>query len=411
MFSSVACIRNTMDSFDQALAFSARQTLVPGHDVPLCGGVPSGPPGATQALSQAHIGAVDVEQDLFIDDFDDDSPMMVASICPEQVPTTPQKVARSKRALPQAQAGCKSKRKYDADNNLQFSKISLGAGIAVPCVSCDGIPIALWNQYTCSWRSLDFKDSKWIKVGYSEPWVKQLVDACAMSKKKKNARHVIKKLTDHMQKEVNACLASEARKNKDYDPFASFTPEPEGCFGITRRRNAVNEFCPVVQILIGEFNVLCLNNKRQVALKVDEATTAFIEGWMLPLIKSFVDNPDEVDKPSEFTSHPETASGNLAGTVQGFSFSSCFTPNLRDKVVWCPEQHSWKVYVKHATPGSFTPEEMRDFVVDSEQPAETYDKDKIAAYWRAITAWNRVDGSKRHRIPLQASQPEIAAIA
>ena len=401
MFSSVARISNTMDAFEQALAFSAGSALVPGHGVPLCGG-----PSATQALSQA---TTDFDDDLFKDDSGDDSPMMVASSCPGQLPTTPQKLARSKRALPQAQAGGQSKRKYDADNNLQFSKLALGVGVAVPCVSCDGMPIALWNQYTCSWRSVDFKDSKWIKVGFSEPWVKQLVDACVMNKKKKNARFVIKKFTDRMQKEVNACLAADALKNKDYDPFASFTPEPEGCFGMTRRRNVVNEFCPVAQILIGKFNVLCLNNKRQVALKVDEATTAFIEGWMLPLIKTFVDNPDEVD-----TSHPEIASDEPAVTVPGFSFSSCFTPNLRDKVVWLPEQHAWKLHIKHAKSANvqiMTPEEMSDFIVNSEHSAETYDTEKIAAYWRAIKAWNRLDGSTRHRIPLSASEAGIAAIA
>jgi hypothetical protein len=404
MFSSVARIGNTMDAFEQALAFSARPALVPGHGVPLCGG-----PSATQALSQATIDVDVFDAEFLKDDFDDDSPMMVASSCPGQLPTTPQKLARSKRALPQAQAGCQLKRKYAADNNLQFSKLTLGAGIAVPCVSCDGMPIALWNQYTSSWRSVDFKDSKWIKVGFSEPWVKQLVDACVMNKKKKNARYVIKKLTDRMQKEVNACLAADALKNKDYDPFSSFTPEPEGCFGMTRRRNVVNEFCPVAQILIGKFKVLCLNNKRQVALKVDEATTAFIEGWMLPLIKSFVDNPDEVD-----TSHPETASDEPAVTVPGFSFSSCFTPNLRDKVVWRPEQHAWKLYIKHDKTDKdkrMTPGEISDFTVNSEVPADTYEKEKIAAYWRAIAAWNKLDCSTRHRIPLTASQAGIAAIA
>ena len=124
---------------------------------------------------------------------------------------------------------------------------------------------------------------------------------------------------------------------------------------------------------------------------VDDATVAFIRGWMLHLVKGIMDKPHQVAKPHELTSHPTTTSSKPAG----FVFNSCYTPNVRDKVAWVPEKNAWQLYVKHPTDDS----ETRQFVVNPDQPSDDYEQQKTDAYCRAVNAWNRLDGTKRHRIP------------
>ena len=44
------------------------------------------------------------------------------------------------------------------------------------------------------------------------------------------------------------------------------------------------------------------------------------------------------------------------------------------------------------------------FVVDPELSPVDYEEAKVASYHRAIAAWNSIDGTKRHRIPVALSQ-------
>ena len=53
-----------------------------------------------------------------------------------------------------------------------------------------------------------------------------------------------------------------------------------------------------------------------------------------------------------------------------------------------------KLLIKH--PKGKVPDE---FYVDPAQSADTYEKHKIDAYWRAVDTWNRLDSSTRFRIP------------
>ena len=362
-----------MDPFSLALAFSVE---------PSC--------SAAKAPSQA---AMDL---LCKDVGDEDSPVMAASSCPE--PITPPKMSRPKRALSQSesQAGSRKQKVVAVDNCLQFTQITLTEGNSIQCISCDGMPVPLWNQYSCKWKDVDFADFKCIKVGYSEPWVKNLVCAVAVEKKTGHHRDVIKMLTDKMKIAFHTSLEASAhtRARVSHDPMADAEPEIDENLDIARgprqRPRAVG-FCPVVDIEIGGFPVLCVNHKNYIAFKVDDATVAFILGWMLPLVKGIMDKPHQVAKPRELTSHPTTTSSKPAG----FVFNSCYTPNVRDKVAWVPEKNAWQLYVKHPTDDS----ETRQFVVNPDQPSDQYEQQKTDAYCRAVNAWNRLDGTKRHRIP------------
>ena len=71
------------------------------------------------------------------------------------------------------------------------------------------------------------------------------------------------------------------------------------------------------------------------------------------------------------------------------------TPNIRDKVQWNPLKHTWIIIVKKQK-GPLAGK----YCVDPELAPEKYEKEKVAAYNRAIAAWNSHDGSTRHRIPI-----------
>ena len=77
-------------------------------------------------------------------------------------------------------------------------------------------------------------------------------------------------------------------------------------------------------------------------------------------------------------------------------------PNLRDKVCWNPLRHSWDVGLKNAK-GKLA----EKFVVDPSLAADLYEEQKLAMYVAAIAAWNRLDGSTRHRIHALSQSPAL----
>ena len=71
-------------------------------------------------------------------------------------------------------------------------------------------------------------------------------------------------------------------------------------------------------------------------------------------------------------------------------------PNIRGKVAWVPEQHSWKVEVRKAN----SEDSFEFFKVSPDLPLGMYADTKFDAYTRAICAWNALDKTKRYRIPM-----------
>ena len=131
----------------------------------------------------------------------------------------------------------------------------------------------------------------------------------------------------------------------------------------------------------------CMNVGTRMVLKLDSATAKFISAWVIPLVRELARS--QAQSPSS----PETVASESTDTFASFQFCASPTPNIRDKVQWNPMKHCWEILVKKpkgALRGRFR--------VDPELSAALYDEEKVAAYRRAVEAWDSVDGSTRHRI-------------
>ena len=135
-------------------------------------------------------------------------------------------------------------------------------------------------------------------------------------------------------------------------------------------------------------------------LKIDEATVKFIAGWILPLVRVCA----KTKAPSQEMLGCSPSTALSQDDLNGFHLQDGPTPNIRDKVCWNPTAHKWMVLLKHA---KGKPSE--DFAVDPAQDAQTYEKQKVVAYWRAVETWNRLDSSNRFRIPMNRFAQSSAA--
>ena len=125
-------------------------------------------------------------------------------------------------------------------------------------------------------------------------------------------------------------------------------------------------------------------------LKVDDDTVKFISGWILPLAMKLAHS--QADTGSSTDTVPSESPIALAA----FHFVASPTPDIRDKVYWKPTSSRWSVRASKQQ-GTYNPAELAvDPCLDSDQ----YTTAKGATYLRAIAIWNRLDGSRRHRIPV-----------
>ena len=134
-----------------------------------------------------------------------------------------------------------------------------------------------------------------------------------------------------------------------------------------------------------------MNNNRKLTLKVDDRAVAFISGWIVPLIRTCATR-----SPSQRIVDPSTDQGSQpkdGATGFGFQLLGTPLPGIRDKVSWNPTAHKWDVRLKNAKK-----KPSEDFAVDPALDAQSYEKERVAAYWRAVDAWNLFDGSTRLRI-------------
>ena len=141
--------------------------------------------------------------------------------------------------------------------------------------------------------------------------------------------------------------------------------------------------------------VTTLNTKRVMVLQVDQDTAAFVSGWLLPLLFQVASGKAQIVLTPAVA--PRESHGFAMGNLNR-------TPNIRDKVCWCPERHTWKVYIKHPkkTPCP-TP-----FSVDPAMGALVYEKEKVEQYWLAVKDWNDCDNSKRHKISERIYQVAVS---
>ena len=323
---------------------------------------------------------------------------------PRQVPETPEKVIRAKRVSSVPEHPCRKKKKYNPKNSLQLARITYVDGDNMPCVFVSNgsqqVPVPLWCQYTATWRDVDFGDSRWIIVSNYESWIMGLVDAVT----NKRVRDVAKTFADHFRKQFQTAMATARKAQNLEDPLSdsdsenAVTATSQACDWPSRCTAGVKS--AVVEISLGEFTIVSLNSNRKLTLKIDEATVKFIAGWIVPLVR--------VCAKTKASSQEVLGCGASTALSQddlnGFQLRDRPTPNIRDKVCWNPTAHKWKVFLKNAKD-----KPSEDFAVDPTQDAETYQKQKVDAYWRAVETWNRLDSSNRFRIPMNRFAQSSAA--
>ena len=145
-----------------------------------------------------------------------------------------------------------------------------------------------------------------------------------------------------------------------------------------------------MELDIGGYKVKCLNTSARMLLLLEKQTVTFITSWIVPLVREVA-----LQEQARSEGVSETDSSESVGAFADFHFIASPTPNIRDKVNWNPSTHSWAIQLRQpiAQPSG-------NFAVDPSLSPDLYEEQKIDAYWRAIAMWNKLDGSKRIRIPI-----------
>ena len=321
---------------------------------------------------------------------------------------SPQKAVRSKRSAPveEKPARAAPKRKCDPAKTLQLDEMKLPNGSEVTCIvikkwrGCAAVP--LYSQYRASWGDINFAKMRWIVVGTQEVWLLMLVDHHT----KKSSRDVTKTLVDHCHLEFRHCVAT-ARKANDLDDTSPEDDDKGDDSPLTERRHTGTgpRRDVVIQIKLGTYTLTALNSRRRMALLVDACTVDFVTGWLLPLLKQIVEGKVAIVPTTEAVAPSQDSPEDS----QGFHLTACVTPNLRDKVCWCPAVHTWKVYIPKPKAAPCKPPLCGTmFSVSPHHGPVAYDKEKIEKYWLAVKDWNRCDSSKRHRIPYRGNEEGVA---
>ena len=357
---------------------------------------------ADQCTSQVQASlCIDLDSDaeIVIPDSDDVKP----SHAPQK-----QRAVLSKRSAPVDEpVRAAAKRKCTPENVLKLNPMKILGGKAVACVVVKKwgglVAVALWSQYRAAWRDVNdvqLGAMTWIVVGPYEFWVGMLIDSIA-TKCRQTRRNVAKTMVDIFRQEFHASLtAARTVTRNDTGPDTD-----EGLLersSVERRTNSSGAAL-VLQITLGQFTLTTLNSKRRMALRVDAATVQFVSGWLLPLLRQIAEGtvltpvmaPSQ-DSPDEST--PVVApSQDSPDESHDFHLTKCLTPNIRNKVCWCPAAETWKVYIENPTKVPCpTPFSVRPGM---DMDGCAYRAEKVKQYWLAVEDWNKCDNSKRHRIP------------
>ena len=318
---------------------------------------------ATSALSQATTASTEL-----IDDSDDDVGKAVA-------PPTPQPLPR-KRLPATGPVSDTKRRKRPHRQQLKLTEVDAANGYSIACIF---VPVKkttaaapLWPQYVATWKDADFNGTTWIIVSNYERWVQLLVDAVT----NRSVRTVAKALLDTARGEIHACITkARSALSQGGDTFSDSDDDCGGKPAAGRGKTTA----AAIDIIVGGFTVGCMNTKRQILLKVDERTTAFLVGWVVPLAREFALSQADVDDAADTTATTDSPS-----KLASFHFSASPTPNIRDKVSWNPREHRWALKVVKPQGDVL----VQELAVDPSLGADDYNAEKALAYGRAVEAWN-----------------------
>jgi hypothetical protein len=244
--------------------------------------------------------------------------------------------------------------------------------------------IPLWPQCIVEWRNADFGDTTWLTISTQSRWLHLMVNAITP----KCVRDVCQYVIVAARSEFSACLTRARSPFKTHNQDES---EHEGSDSDSDAdMPAALLSSAALNVEIGGYFVKCINTKRQMLICNDEASVQFIRHWLLPLAHKSIDSTIAKKGPFPEVKLPKEISG-------GFHFSANPMPNISGKVTWNPEQHAWRMKAKKPRM------KMENFyVVDWKLSSDAYHNVRSQQYQKAVDAWNKCDGTTRHRIKLNA---------
>ena len=348
------------------------------------------------SAAASNLATVVIDDDDMADEAVSDA-MIFEELLPGQTDATQaaRLTPRVKRSpIPQTQ-----KRKRSILNDCRLNSVKMIDTCDVKCVGIekkDGcfVPVPLWCQYLVSWKGTDFEGQKWLVIGNYERWLMQLVDIVTP----KSVRQVSKVLSDNIRVEFDLSLAKARRSGDGPNPFDTDDDEDDS------QRSRLNKSGKVsvpstAQLVIGGFHISCLNHAKQMVVLLDDDTAKFITGWVTPLARYLASNHLTESPTSSEPMGDSLGDSSSPEPLAGFRFPSGTTPNIRDKVVWDLSREQWNLILKKPTEKF----ESGQFRVDADVCPAVHAAQKLAAYHRAIEAWNRLDGSTRPRITMQVA--------
>ena len=312
------------------------------------------------------------------------------------------KTGRKRQAPDTGSSQC-PKRKVPAESSPTLNQIKDRA-LTIRCVYApyqqtdQMVPIPLWPQYHASWRNESFPDTAFLVVSNYERWFTQLVGAVT----KDITRTVAKNFFDHFRAELRASMGlarkPECLEDPLTDPVADGDGE-SGDEGATRKGRAGKTREALVNVDFAGHDLLCLNHLGQghcrMVLKLDSAAERFLIEWLVPTVAQLARKAQSARlKPDAALTTAEDPE-----KTAGFQLGTSSTPNIRGKVTWTPSGKKWSLTIKEPT-GEVAGLAAK-CCVNPALKGQEYEEEKRAAYWRAVTAWNELDGSRRVRIPVR----------
>ena len=380
----VDLLQDAMDLFDDALgetciadvSVAAHAMLAPSQDIA---------PAAAHAATPSDCIVIS-------DDIDDHCTegLSQAPVAPSQAPVqqTCDTPPCTKRVSSHVDHLGEEKRAQSRRNPFQLKALHEVEGGLVACAMIPSgktfVPVPLWSQYIVDSSDPEMRRSKWIVVSNYERWLMQLVNLIT----NKSVRQVAKAFTDRFRHEFIACMTvARAGTDRLEDPFGEADSLHDNVPAAKRQKSTA----PVLYVAVGGYTLTTLNNTVKIVLLLEKETVTFITNWVVPLLRELALSQEKYSS----NSAEETDSSESMRTLASFHFIASPTPNIRDKVNWNPGTHSWAINLKK--PIAKLPE---NFDVDPTVSRDLYEEQKNDAYRRAIAIWNKLDGSKRTRIPV-----------
>ena len=248
--------------------------------------------------------------------------------------------------------------------------------------------VAFWPQYQLDGGT--DSDSRWIIVGWHEHWLNSLSGVLLRGYPSGTlARHITERIREfwipqfqsalRVQRKNLSCVDSDDNEDNK-KPIVNDPKETvDASLRFTFQKHAV------MDVVVAGHKLVMLNTLRPCVILLNDAARVFFQSDFVKTWGDMAPSQQEVAPPAK---------------AAPFHFDDQRMPNIRGKVVWTPQTHTWQVDIckpkQHIMPG-FDYNGV-SLAVQVHLKPEKYGAAKYDAYVRAIITWNSADGSSRRRI-------------